>query len=232
MYKLFVKRIIDFFTALLSLIILSPLLLVITIWLHYANKGAGAFFYQDRVGKGGRFFKIYKFKSMTDERDENGQLLPDAKRLTKVGRFVRLTSIDELPQLINILKGEMSLIGPRPLPVEYYPFYNETEQHRHDVLPGITGWAQVNGRKSVKWDQKLRYDVEYVRNQSFALDLKIFWLTVYKVIKRDDVGVDTSGIGHFYNFRSEQWEEEGRHDKVEKAFSEMKEIMNRLNIKW
>lgn len=232
MYKLFVKRIIDFFTALLSLIILSPLLLVITIWLHYANKGAGAFFYQDRVGKGGRFFKIYKFKSMTDERDENGQLLPDAKRLTKVGRFVRLTSIDELPQLINILKGEMSLIGPRPLPVEYYPFYNETEQHRHDVLPGITGWAQVNGRKSVKWDQKLRYDVEYVRNQSFALDLKIFWLTVYKVIKRDDVGVDTSGIGHFYNFRSEQWEKEGRHDKVEKAFSEMKEIMNRLNIKW
>lgn len=232
MYKLFVKRIIDFFTALLSLIILSPLLLVITIWLHYANKGAGAFFYQDRVGKGGRFFKIYKFKSMTDERDENGQLLPDAKRLTKVGRFVRLTSIDELPQLINILKGEMSLIGPRPLPVEYYPFYNETEQHRHDVLPGITGWAQVNGRKSVKWDQKLLYDVEYVRNQSFALDLKIFWLTVYKVIKRDDVGVDTSGIGHFYNFRSEQWEKEGRHDKVEKAFSEMKEIMNRLNIKW
>lgn len=232
MYKLFVKRIIDFFTALLSLIILSPLLLVITIWLHFANKGAGAFFYQDRVGKGGRFFKIYKFKSMTDERDENGQLLPDAKRLTKVGRFVRLTSIDELPQLINILKGEMSLIGPRPLPVEYYPFYNETEQHRHDVLPGITGWAQVNGRKSVKWDQKLRYDVEYVRNQSFALDLKIFWLTVYKVIKRDDVGVDTSGIGHFYNFRSEQWEKEGRHDKVEKAFSEMKEIMNRLNIKW
>jgi len=232
MYKLFVKRIIDFFTALLSLILLSPLLLVITIWLHYANKGAGAFFYQDRVGKGGRFFKIYKFKSMTDERDENGQLLPDAKRLTKVGRFVRLTSIDELPQLINILKGEMSLIGPRPLPVEYYPFYNETEQHRHDVLPGITGWAQVNGRKSVKWDQKLRYDVEYVRNQSFALDLKIFWLTVYKVIKRDDVGVDTSGIGHFYNFRSEQWEKEGRHDKVEKAFSEMKEIMNRLNIKW
>ena len=232
MYKLFVKRIIDFFTALLSLIILSPLLLVITIWLHYANKGAGAFFYQDRVGKGGRFFKIYKFKSMTDERDENGQLLPDAKRLTKVGRFVRLTSIDELPQLINILKGDMSLIGPRPLPVEYYPFYNETEQHRHDVLPGITGWAQVNGRKSVKWNQKLNYDVEYVRNQSFALDLKIFWLTVYKVIKRDDVGVDTSGIGHFYNFRSEQWEKEGRHDKVEKAFSEMKEIMNRLNIKW
>lgn len=232
MYKLFVKRIIDFFTALLSLIILSPLLLVITIWLHFANKGAGAFFYQERVGKGGRFFKIYKFKSMTDERDENGQLLPDAKRLTKVGRFVRLTSIDELPQLINILKGEMSLIGPRPLPVEYYPFYKETEQHRHDVLPGITGWAQVNGRKSVKWDQKLRYDVEYVRNQSFTLDLKIFLLTIYKVIKRDDVGVDTSGIGHFYNFRSEQWEKEGRHDKVEKAFSEMKEIMNRLNIKW
>lgn len=231
MYKLFVKRFIDFCVSLLMLLVLSPILLVITIWLHYANKGAGAFFYQDRVGKGGRFFKIYKFKSMTDERDENGQLLPDAKRLTKVGRFVRLTSIDELPQLINILKGEMSLIGPRPLPVEYYPFYNETEQHRHDVLPGITGWAQVNGRKSVKWDQKLRYDVEYVRNQSFALDLKIFWLTVYKVIKRDDVGVDTSGVGHFYDFRSEQWEKEGRHDKVEKAFKEMKEIMDRYNIK-
>ena len=232
MYKLFVKRCIDICVSLLMLLIFSPLLLVITIWLHFANKGAGAFFYQERVGRGGRFFKIYKYKSMTDERDENGQLLPDAKRLTKVGRFVRLTSIDELPQLINILKGDMSLIGPRPLPVEYYPFYNETEQHRHDVLPGITGWAQVNGRKSVKWDQKLSYDVEYVRNQSFTLDLKIFLLTIYKVIKRDDVGVDTSGIGHFYNFRSEQWEKEGRHDKVEKAFSEMKEIMNRLNIKW
>ena len=231
MYKLFVKRCIDICVSLLMLLIFSPLLLVITIWLHFANKGAGAFFYQERVGRGGRFFKIYKYKSMTDERDENGQLLPDAKRLTKVGRFVRLTSIDELPQLINILKGDMSLIGPRPLPVEYYPFYNETEQHRHDVLPGITGWAQVNGRKSVKWDQKLRYDVEYVRNQSFTLDLKIFLLTIYKVINRDDVGVDTSGVGHFYDFRSEQWEKEGRHDKVEKAFTEMKEIMDRYNIK-
>ena len=231
MYKLFVKRCIDICVSLLMLLIFSPLLLVITIWLHFANKGAGAFFYQERVGRGGRFFKIYKYKSMTDERDENGQLLPDAKRLTKVGRFVRLTSIDELPQLINILKGDMSLIGPRPLPVEYYPFYNETEQHRHDVLPGITGWAQVNGRKSVKWDQKLSYDVEYVRNQSFTLDLKIFLLTIYKVINRDDVGVDTSGVGHFYDFRSEQWEKEGRHDKVEKAFTEMKEIMDRYNIK-
>ncbi|SEM55415.1 Sugar transferase involved in LPS biosynthesis (colanic, teichoic acid) [Prevotella sp. ne3005] len=231
MYKLFVKRFIDFCVSLLMLLVLSPLLLVITLWLHFANKGAGVFFFQERVGKGGRFFKIYKYKSMTDERDENGQLLPDAKRLTKVGRFVRLTSIDELPQLINILKGDMSLIGPRPLPVEYYPFYNETEQHRHDVLPGITGLAQVNGRKSVKWNQKLNYDVEYVKNQSFTLDLKIFLLTIYKVLHRDDVGVDTSGVGHFYDFRSEQWEKEGRHDKVEKAFKEMKEIMDRYNIK-
>lgn len=232
MYRHFFKRLFDFTVALSALVILSPLLLVITVWLHYANKGAGAFFYQERVGKGGRFFKIYKYKSMTDERDEKGELLPDAERLTKVGRFVRSTSIDELPQLLNILKGDMSLIGPRPLPVEYYPFYNETEQHRHDVLPGITGWAQVNGRKSVTWGQKLSYDVEYVRHQSFSLDLKIFWLTVYKVVKRDDVGVETSGVVHFHDYRSEQWEKDGRHDKVEKAFAEMREIMDRYNIKW
>lgn len=232
MYRSFFKRLFDFVIALVALLCLSPLILVITIWLYFANKGAGAFFFQERVGKNGRFFKIYKYKSMTDERDEKGELLPDAQRLTRVGRFVRSTSIDELPQLFNILKGEMSLIGPRPLPVEYYPFFNETEQHRHDVLPGITGWAQVNGRKSVTWGQKLSYDVEYVKNLSFSLDLKIFWLTISKVLKRDDVGVDTSGVVHFHNYRSEQWEHEGRHDKVVSAHQEMKEIMDRYNIKW
>ena len=224
MYKHFFKRFFDFWIALIALICLSPLLLVVTVWLHFCNKGAGAFFFQTRVGKGGKFFKIYKYKSMTDERYANGKLLPDQQRLTKAGRFVRSTSIDELPQLFNILKGEMALIGPRPLPPVYYPYYNETEQHRHDVLPGITGWAQVNGRKNVTWPQKLAYDVEYVENLSFMLDLKIFWLTVYKVLKRSDVGVETSGVVNFNDMREEEWRKEGRQDLIDYARAEVQRI--------
>lgn len=194
MYKHFFKRCIDFVFVSIVLLVIWPVLFIIAIWLHFANKGAGAFFLQERPGKGGKIFKVIKFKSMTDERDATGKLLPDKQRLTKVGRFIRLTSIDELPQLINVLKGDMSLIGPRPLAVVYLPYYNEDEKHRHDVRPGITGWAQVNGRKSITWDRKLAYDIEYVNNMSLWMDVKIFFLTVYRVFKREDVGVETSGI--------------------------------------
>ena len=232
MYKHFFKRLFDLCIVSVGLVCLSPLLIIVTVWLHYANKGAGAFFYQERIGRNGKFFKVYKYKSMTDERDENGELLPDSKRLTKVGRFVRSTSLDELPQLFNVLKGDMSLIGPRPLPIEYYPYFNETEQHRHDVRPGITGWAQVNGRKNITWGQKLAYDVEYVKNLSFMLDVKIFWLTIYKVLKRSDVGIETSGVVNFNNYRNEEWEKEGHQDKIVTAKKEMQEIMNKYNIKW
>lgn len=232
MYNNFFKRLFDFSISLVALILLSPILFVVTFWLHFANKGAGAFFYQERIGRNGKFFKVYKYKSMTDERDENGELLPDSKRLTKVGRFVRSTSLDELPQLFNVLKGDMSLIGPRPLPIEYYPYFNETEQHRHDVRPGITGWAQVNGRKNITWGQKLAYDVEYVKNLSFMLDVKIFWLTIYKVLKRSDVGIETSGVVNFNNYRNEEWEKEGLQDKIVTAKKEMQEIMKKYNIKW
>ena len=224
MYKHFFKRVLDFCISLIALICISPILLVVTVWLHFANKGAGAFFFQKRVGKNGNFFKIYKYKSMTDERDADGKLLPDAQRLTKVGRFVRSTSIDELPQLFNVLKGEMALIGPRPLPLTYYPYYNEVEQHRHDVRPGITGWAQVNGRKNVTWPQKLAYDVEYVEKLSFMMDMKIFWLTIYKVLKRSDVGVETSGIVNFDDLREEEWRKQGRQDLIEHARAEVQRI--------
>ena len=224
MYSNLFKRIIDFVFSLIILTFLSPLFLIIIVWLYFANKGAGVFFFQKRVGKNGEVFKIYKFKSMTDERDANGILLPDAKRLTKAGRFVRSTSIDELPQLFNILKGEMSLIGPRPLPPLYYPYFNETEQMRHSVRPGITGWAQVNGRKSVTWAQKLAYDVEYVQKLSFLLDFKIFWMTISKVLKREDVGVETSGIVNFHDFREKQWLAEGRTDLINRARNEVQRI--------
>lgn len=224
MYKNFFKRFLDFWISLIALICLSPILIVVTTWLHFANKGAGAFFFQKRVGKNGKFFKIYKYKSMTDEKDADGKLLPDAQRLTKVGRFVRSTSIDELPQLFNVLKGEMALIGPRPLPLTYYPYYNEVEQHRHDVRPGITGWAQVNGRKNVTWPQKLAYDVEYVEKLSFMMDMKIFWLTIYKVLKRSDVGVETSGIVNFDDLREEEWRKQGRQDLIDHARAEVQRI--------
>ena len=204
MYKHFFKRILDFTIVFIALLIIWPILLIITIWLHFANKGAGAFFYQERIGKNEKPFKIIKYKSMTDERDDNGELLPDAQRLTKVGKFVRSTSIDELPQLINVLKGDMSLIGPRPLPASYLPYYTHEEAHRHDVRPGISGWAQVNGRKNITWDKKLESDIYYVNNLSLWLDIKILFLTIYKVVKRESVGVETSGNVSLYDTRSVQ----------------------------
>lgn len=204
MYKHFFKRLIGFLGALVGVIILSPLFIFVIVWLHFANKGAGAFFFQKRIGKGEKPFKIIKFKSMTDERDANGKLLPDAQRLTKAGRFVRSTSIDELPQLFNILKGDMAFIGPRPLPAAYLPYYNEQEAHRHDVRPGISGWAQVNGRKNITWDHKLECDTYYVEHLTMWLDIKIFFLTVYKVFKRESVGVETSGNVSLYDVRPVQ----------------------------
>lgn len=204
MYNKYFKRALSLFVASLALLLIGLFLIIITIWLHYANKGAGAFFYQTRIGKGEKPFRIIKFKSMTDERDENGELLPDAMRLTKVGRFVRSTSVDELPQLINILKGDMSFIGPRPLPPVYLPYYTEEESHRHDVRPGISGWAQVNGRKNITWNYKLKCDVYYVKHMTFALDVKIFFLTIYKVFKRDNVGIESSGAVCLFDIRDVQ----------------------------
>ncbi|EGJ72043.1 Undecaprenyl-phosphate galactose phosphotransferase [Bacteroides coprosuis DSM 18011] len=192
MYIYFLKRFFDFCIALIALIYISPILIVVTIWLHFANKGAGAFFTQSRPGKKGKIFKVIKFKTMTDERDEKGNLLPDVQRLTRVGKFVRSTSLDEIPQLINVLKGDMSLIGPRPLLVEYLPLYNERQAHRHDVRPGITGWAQVNGRNAISWQKKFELDVWYVKNLSFCLDLKIVCMTIQKVFKREGISSDTS----------------------------------------
>lgn len=204
MYGHFFKRVIGFVGALIALVLLSPLFLIVTTWLHFANKGAGAFFFQERVGKDEKPFNVIKFKSMTDEKDANGDLLPDAQRLTKAGRFVRSTSIDELPQLLNILKGDMAFIGPRPLPAVYLPYYNEREAHRHDVRPGISGWAQVNGRKSITWDHKLSCDVYYVEHLTLWLDIKVFFMTIYKVLKRESVGVETSGNVSLYDVRDIQ----------------------------
>lgn len=187
MYKHFLKRVIDFILALCALAILWPVLLVVAFWLYFANKGAGIFFLQERPGKDGKVFKIIKFKTMTDERDEEGNLLPDAKRLTKVGRFVRSASLDELPQLVNILKGDMALIGPRPLLVQYLPLYSQEQSRRHNVRPGITGWAQVNGRNAISWTKKFELDVWYVEHCSFWLDLKILFLTIKKVFAREGI---------------------------------------------
>lgn len=191
MYKHFFKRAIDFTIVLMALLVIWPFLLVIYIWLTIANKGAGAIFYQERPGKGEKIFKVMKFKSMTDERDAEGNLLPDAQRLTKVGKFVRSTSIDELPQLINVLKGDMALIGPRPLRVHYLPLYSKEQARRHEVRPGITGWAQVNGRNSISWTEKFELDVWYVDHCSFLLDIKIIFLTLKKVICREDINNET-----------------------------------------
>ncbi|MCI7389608.1 MAG: sugar transferase [Butyricimonas virosa] len=216
MYCKYLKHLLDFTIVLCVLVVIWPILLVIIIWLHFANKGAGVFFTQERPGKNGKIFNVLKFKSMTDERDKDGKLLPDNQRLTRIGRFIRSTSIDELPQLFNVIKGDMSLIGPRPLVTIYLPYYNEKEKHRHDVRPGITGWAQVNGRKSITWEQKLAYDIDYVNNMSFWLDVKIFFLTVYKVFKRENVGVGVDVID-FDDYRIAQWQAMGRQDLVDKA---------------
>lgn len=187
MYKHFFKRVIDFIISLIALLLIGWFLIIIAIWLHFANKGAGAFFTQERPGKGEMIFRVIKFKTMTDERDEEGNLLPDEMRITKVGKFVRSTSIDELPQLINVLKGDMSFIGPRPLLVKYLPFYTEEERLRHTVRPGISGWAQVNGRNTIGWDKKLAYDVEYVKNLSIMMDMKVLFKTIHNVLARTDV---------------------------------------------
>lgn len=187
MYAHFLKRLIDFTIVFMVLLIIWPILLLITIWLHFANKGAGAFFTQERPGKNGKIFKVIKYKTMTDERDAQGNLLPDADRLTKVGKFVRSTSIDELPQLINVLKGDMALIGPRPLLPHYLPLYSKEQARRHEVRPGITGWAQVNGRNAISWAKKFELDVWYVDHCSFWLDLKIIFLTIKKVFIREGI---------------------------------------------
>ena len=192
LYRNGLKRTLDFCLTLFALVILSPLLLLIAIWLHFANKGAGVFFTQERPGKEGKIFKVIKFKTMTDERDADGNLLPDEQRLTKVGRFVRSTSIDELPQLINVLKGDMALIGPRPLLVQYLPLYNKEQARRHEVRPGITGWAQCHGRNAISWSKKFELDVWYVDHCSFLLDLKIILLTIKKVLVREGISSETS----------------------------------------
>ena len=191
MYKHFFKRVIDFTIALIVLLIIWPILLVIYIWLTIANKGAGAFFFQERPGLHGKIFNVIKFKTMTDERDTEGNLLPDAERLTKVGKFVRSTSIDELPQLINVLKGDMALIGPRPLLVQYLPLYSKEQARRHEVRPGISGWAQCHGRNAISWTEKFKFDVWYVDHCSLMTDLKVIFITIKKVLCREDINTTT-----------------------------------------
>ena len=187
MYRKYLKRWLDFVIVFCVLAVIWPILLLVTLWLHFANKGAGAFFTQERPGRNGKIFKVIKFKTMTDERDADGNLLPDAERLTPVGRFVRSTSIDELPQLINVLKGDMALIGPRPLLVKYLPLSSKEQARRHEVRPGITGWAQCHGRNSISWTEKFKLDVWYVDHCSFLLDLKIVFLTIKKVLVREGI---------------------------------------------
>ena len=224
MYKHFFKRFFDFWMSLLVLICISPILLVVTIWLHYANKGAGAltssnqggtqgksvrarlsawfapvFFFQERPGKGGKLFKVIKFKTMTDERDANGNLLPDEVRLTKVGKFVRSTSIDELPQLINVLKGDMALIGPRPLLVQYLPLYSNEQARRHEVRPGISGWAQCHGRNAISWTEKFKLDVWYVDHCTLFTDIKVIFITIKNVLMRKDINSATAATMEAFN---------------------------------
>lgn len=190
MYKHFFKRFLDFWISLIALIIISPILIVVTIWLHFANKGAGAFFFQERPGKDCEIFKVIKFKTMTDERGADGELLPDAQRLTKVGKFVRSTSIDELPQLINVLKGDMALIGPRPLLVRYLPLYSEEQMRRHEVRPGISGWAQCHGRNAISWTEKFKLDVWYVDHCTLWTDVQVIFITIKNVLMRKDINTE------------------------------------------
>ena len=199
MYSHVFKRVIDFILVFCVLTVIWPILLLIALWLHFANKGAGAFFLQERPGKSGEIFKVIKFKTMTDERDTDGNLLPDSERLTRVGKFIRSTSMDELPQLINVLKGDMALIGPRPLFPQYLPLYSKEQARRHEVRPGITGWAQVNGRNAISWTKKFELDVWYVDHCSFLLDLKIVFMTIKKILVREGISSDTSVTMEAFN---------------------------------
>ncbi len=199
MYKHFLKRLFDFCIALVALLLIGWLLIIIAIWLHFANKGAGAFFFQERPGKDAKIFKVIKFKTMTDERDAEGKLLPDEQRLTKVGKFVRSTSIDELPQLINVLKGDMALIGPRPLLVQYLPLYSPEQARRHEVRPGISGWAQCHGRNAISWTEKFKLDVWYVDHVSLITDLKVIFITVNNVLMRKDINSATAATMEAFN---------------------------------
>ncbi len=199
MYKYFFKRLLDFSIAFVSLLFVGWLIAIVAIWLHFANKGAGAFFSQERPGKDGKVYKVIKFKTMTDEKDVEGKLLPDAQRLTKIGKIVRSLSIDELPQLINILKGDMSFIGPRPLLVNYLPLYSPEQMRRHEVRPGISGWAQVNGRNTISFTKQFEYDVFYVDHLSFWLDVKIFFMTVLKVFKREGISEEGQATREPFN---------------------------------
>lgn len=199
MYKHFFKRVFDFCISLMALVMLSPLLLMVAIWLHFANKGAGVFFFQERPGKDAKLFRIVKFKTMTDERDAEGKLLPDAQRLTKVGRLVRSTSIDELPQLINVLKGDMALIGPRPLLPKYLPLYSKEQMRRHEVRPGISGWAQCHGRNAISFTERFKLDVWYVDHCTLWTDLKVIWITVMKVVRRDGISEEGQATMESFN---------------------------------
>ena len=199
MYKNFIKRVLDFCISLIALLLIGWFLVIIAIWLHFANKGAGAFFFQERPGKDGKIFKVIKFKTMTDERDENGELLPDEVRLTKVGKFVRSTSIDELPQLVNVLKGDMALIGPRPLLVQYLPLYNPEQARRHEVRPGISGWAQCHGRNAISWTEKFKLDVWYVDHCTLWTDIQVIIITIKNVLMRKDISSATSATMEVFN---------------------------------
>ena len=195
MYKIFFKRFLDFWISLIAIICISPILLVLILWLHFANKGAGVFFTQERPGKDGKLFRVIKFKSMTDERDAEGNLLPNEQRITKIGKLIRTTSLDELPQLFNVFIGDMSLIGPRPLVPRYLALYSKEQMRRHEVRPGITGWAQVNGRNSITWTKKFELDVWYVDHVSLWLDIKIIWKTIMNVIQRKDIDSGGGKVG-------------------------------------
>ena len=199
MYKHFFKRVIDFFISLMALLLIGWLLIIIAIWLHFANKGAGAFFFQERPGKDSKIFKVIKFKTMTDERDADGNLLPDEQRLTKVGKFVRSTSIDELPQLVNVLKGDMALIGPRPLLVQYLPLYSKEQARRHEVRPGISGWAQCHGRNAISWTEKFKLDVWYVDHCTLWTDIKVILITIKNVLMRKDINSATAATMEYFN---------------------------------
>ena len=199
MYKHFFKRCISIFGAVMALLVVGWLIIIVAIILHFANKGAGVFFMQERPGKDAKIYKVLKFKTMTDERDADGKLLPDEKRLTKVGKIVRSLSIDELPQLINILKGDMSFIGPRPWKVEYLPLYSPEQMRRHEVRPGISGWAQVNGRNAISFTKRLEYDIYYVDHLTFWLDVKIFFMTIFKVFKREGISEEGQATSEAFN---------------------------------